>query len=54
MKKRFTVSQITTLGLMSAVLLLMAYTPLGYRLVGYLYRRNVGTTLGRIYRERSS
>ena len=36
MKKRFTVSQITTLGLMSAVLLLMAYTPLGYLNIGPL------------------
>jgi len=36
MKKRFSVSQLTTLGLMSAILLLMAYTPLGYLNIGPL------------------
>ena len=30
MNKKFTTSQITLLGLMIAILLLMAYTPLGY------------------------
>ena len=30
MKTKLTTSQLTVLGLMAAVLLLMAYTPLGY------------------------
>ena len=34
--KKFTTSQITILGLMTAVLLLMAYTPLGYLNIGPL------------------
>ena len=36
MKKQFSASQITILGLMSAILLLMAYTPLGYLNIGPL------------------
>ena len=36
MNKKFTTSQITLLGLMIAVLLLMAYTPLGYLNIGPL------------------
>lgn len=36
MKKQFTTTQITMLGLMAAILLLMAYTPLGYLNVGPL------------------
>jgi len=36
MKKQFTTSQITLLGLMGAILLLMAYTPLGYLNIGPL------------------
>lgn len=36
MNKKFTTSQITLLGLMVAILLLMAYTPLGYLNVGPL------------------
>lgn len=36
MKKQFSTTQITILGLMAAVLLLMAYTPLGYLNVGPL------------------
>ena len=36
MNKKFTTSQITLLGLMVAILLLMAYTPLGYLNVGHL------------------
>ena len=35
-KKKFTTSQLTVLGLMSGVLLLMAYTPLGYLNIGPL------------------
>lgn len=35
-KKQFTTSQLTILGLMSALLLLMAYTPLGYLNIGPL------------------
>ena len=36
MNKKFTTSQITLLGLMIAILLLMAYTPLGYLNIGPL------------------
>lgn len=36
MKKQFSTTQLTMLGLMTAVLLLMAYTPLGYLNVGPL------------------
>ena len=36
MNKKFTTSQITLLGLMVAILLLMAYTPLGYLNIGPL------------------
>lgn len=36
MKKQFTTAQITMLGLMGAILLLMAYTPLGYLNIGPL------------------
>lgn len=36
MKKQFTTTQITLLGLMGAILLLMAYTPLGYLNIGPL------------------
>ena len=36
MNKHFSASQITTLGLMSAILLLMAYTPFGYLNIGPL------------------
>lgn len=36
MKKTFNVKQLTTLGLLTAVLLLMAYTPLGYLNIGPL------------------
>ena len=36
MNKKFTTSQITLLGLMIAILLLMAYTPLGYLNIGLL------------------
>ena len=36
MKKKFTTTQLTILGLMAAVLLLMAYTPLGYLNIGPL------------------
>ncbi len=36
MKKNFTTTQLTMLGLMTAVLLLMAYTPLGYLNIGPL------------------
>ena len=36
MKTKLTTSQITVLGLMAAVLLLMAYTPLGYLNIGPL------------------
>lgn len=36
MKKRFTTSQFVILGLMTAILLLMAYTPLGYLNIGPL------------------
>lgn len=36
MKKRFTTTQLTMLGLMTAILLLMAYTPLGYLNIGPL------------------
>lgn len=36
MKKQFTTAQITMLGLMAAILLLMAYTPLGYLNIGPL------------------
>ena len=36
MKTKLTTTQITMLGLMVAVLLLMAYTPLGYLQVGPL------------------
>ena len=35
-KKKFTTSQLTMLGLMSGILLLMAYTPLGYLNIGPL------------------
>ena len=34
--KKFTTTQLTMLGLMAAVLLLMAYTPLGYLNIGPL------------------
>ena len=33
---RFTTAQLTLLGLMAAILLLMAYTPLGYLNIGPL------------------
>ena len=36
MKTKLTTTQITMLGLMAAVLLLMAYTPLGYLNIGPL------------------
>ena len=36
MKTKLTTSQLTVLGLMAAVLLLMAYTPLGYLNIGPL------------------
>lgn len=36
MKKKFNTKQLTTLGLLTAVLLLMAYTPLGYLNIGPL------------------
>ena len=36
MKTKLTTTQITILGLMAAVLLLMAYTPLGYLNIGPL------------------
>lgn len=36
MKKKFNTKQLTTLGLLTAVLLLMAYTPLGYLNIGLL------------------
>ena len=36
MKKTFNTKQLTTLGLLTAVLLLMAYTPLGYLNIGPL------------------
>lgn len=36
MRKKFTTSQLTLLGLMTAILLLMAYTPLGYLNIGPL------------------
>ena len=35
-KNKFTTSQLTVLGLMSGILLLMAYTPLGYLNIGPL------------------
>ena len=36
MKTKFSVSQLVILGLMTAILLLMAYTPLGYLNIGPL------------------
>lgn len=36
MKKRFNTRQLTILGLLTGILLLMAYTPLGYLNIGPL------------------